>query len=63
MAKLNPPRLTKGPVSGSIFIVTHGKVTGHDADGREMITASVKYDVSDQFMTLALEIGEELSLD
>lgn len=53
--KFNPPKLTTGPLSGRVFVVTHGKVTGHDDEGREQIEASVKYDVTDQFERLARE--------
>jgi hypothetical protein len=50
MAKFDPPRLTRGPLSGAIFVVTHGKEEPHPTlEGRSMITASVKYDVTDQF--------------
>lgn len=55
MAKFDPPRLTKGPLSGSIFVVTHGVIRGHDEQGREIIDASKKYDITDQFKTLLEE--------
>jgi hypothetical protein len=45
--KFDPPRLTGGPVTGRVYVVTHGKVR---EDG--VIVASVKYDVTDQFDAL-----------
>lgn len=44
-----PPRLTIGPLSGAVFVVTVGRIVGHDAEGREQIEATTKYDVTDQF--------------
>ena len=55
MAKLDPPLLTRGPVSGRVYVVTHGKVTGHDDEGRQRVEASVKFDVTDQFDALVRE--------
>jgi hypothetical protein len=57
--KFDPPRLTRGPLSGRIFVVTHGKVLANDERG-EVIEASVKYDVTDQFAALADRIVEAL---
>lgn len=53
--KLDPPRLVRGALSGRIFVVTHGKIIGHDSAGREQIEASVKYDVTDQYEALKAE--------
>jgi hypothetical protein len=53
--KLDPPRLSIGPLSGAVFVTTHGKIVGHDQDGRELIESTVKYDVTDQFDALARE--------
>lgn len=54
--KLDPPMLTIGPLSGQVFVVTHGKVVPHPTlPGRMMVTASVKYDVTDQFDALVAE--------
>lgn len=53
MAQFDPPLLTEGPLSGRILVVTHGKVEPHPTiDGETMITASRKYDVTDQFDAL-----------
>lgn len=54
MAKFDPPLLVEGALSGSVFVVTHGKRRPHPtiAD-EELIEASVKYDVTDQFEELA----------
>lgn len=48
--KFDPPRLTRGPLSGRVFVVTHGKELG---EGR--IEASCKYDVTEQFDALAVQ--------
>lgn len=53
MAKFDPPRLSIGGLSGRVFVTTHGKILGHDEQGRELIESSVKYDVTDQFHALA----------
>lgn len=51
--KLDPPMLTEGPLSGKVYVVTHGKVEPHPTeDGKTMVIASVKYDVTDQFEAL-----------
>jgi hypothetical protein len=52
--KFDPPRLTRGPLSGAIFVVTHGKIVG-EKDGRELVESSVKYDVTDQYEALKAE--------
>jgi hypothetical protein len=57
MAKLDPPLLTRGPVSGRVYVVTHGKVTGEDDEGRQRVEASVKFDVTDQFDALVSEMA------
>jgi hypothetical protein len=57
--KLNPPMLTEGPLSGRVYVVTHGKVEPHPTEeGRTMVTASVKYDVTEQFEVLAARRAE-----
>ena len=54
MTKLDPPMLTEGPLTGAVFVVTHGKVSPHPTiEGATMVEASVKYDVTDQFDALA----------
>lgn len=54
MAKLDPPLLTEGPLSGRVYVVTHGKVGPHPTrDGETIVTAFSKYDVTDQFEALA----------
>lgn len=51
--RLDPPMLTRGPLSGAIYVVTHGKIEPHPTiPGRTMVIASVKYDVTDQFQAL-----------
>ena len=51
--KLEPPILTRGPLSDHVYVVTHGKVEPHPTEkGKTMVIASVKYDVTDQFMAL-----------
>lgn len=51
--KLTPPLLTVGPLSGAIFCVTYGRVDPHPTiAGETMVTASTKYDVTDQFDAL-----------
>jgi hypothetical protein len=47
---LKPPRLMRGPLSGSIFVVTVGKTIEHD--GELLCEAQTKYDVTDQFEAL-----------
>lgn len=44
--KFDPPMLTRGPLSGRVYVVTHGKVI--DAE-KGHIEATVKYDVTEQF--------------
>ena len=54
--KLDPPLLTRGPLTGKVYVVTHGKVLPHPTrDGQTIVEASRKYDVSDQFMALVDE--------
>lgn len=54
MAKFDPPLLVEGPLSGAVFVITHGKRRPHPMiPGEELIEASVKYDVTDQFEGLA----------
>jgi hypothetical protein len=48
----DPPRLVRGGLSGRVYVVTRGKILGHDEDGRELIEASKKFDVSEQFDAL-----------
>ena len=51
--KLDPPMLTEGPLSGNVYVVTHGKIEPHPTqEGKTVVVASVKYDVTDQFETL-----------
>lgn len=59
MAKLNPPILTRGPVTGKVYVITHGKVEPHPTiPERTMVTASVKYDVTEQFEELVAQTRE-----
>ncbi len=52
--KFNPPLLRQGPLSGKVYVVTHGKEYPHPTiEGETIIEASVKYDVTDQFEALA----------
>lgn len=51
MAKLDPPQLRSGPLSGRVLVITHGKFEG------DYLEASRKYDVTDQFDALARERG------
>jgi hypothetical protein len=48
--KLDPPLLTRGPLSGRIYVVTHGKVL----EGG-IVESSVKYDVTEQYESLKAE--------
>lgn len=53
--KFDPPFLTRGPLSGAIYVITHGKIRGYDDKGRPLIEASRKYDVTEQFNALTAE--------
>lgn len=55
--KFDPPILSTGPLSGSVYVVTHGKVEQHPSGGPPVVIASVKYDVTDQFDALAEQRG------
>jgi hypothetical protein len=59
--KLDPPRLTRGPLSGKVFVVTHGKIVGvsTEAPHHEIINASVKYDVTEQFDSLVAQLPRD----
>jgi hypothetical protein len=46
--KFDPPILTRGPLSGRVYVVTHGKVLD-----KGQIEATRKYDVTEQFDALA----------
>ena len=60
--KFPVPILTEGPLSGKVYVITHGKIEPHPTiDGETMITASVKYDVTDQFNTLVVKRTHEES--
>jgi hypothetical protein len=51
--KFEPPILSRGPISGRVYVITHGKIEPHPTGpGQTMVTASVKYDVTDQFNAL-----------
>lgn len=51
--KFDPPLLTRGPLSGNVYVVTHGKVEPHPTQGGEtIVVASIKYDVSNQVRAL-----------
>ncbi len=51
--KFDPPLLTVGPLSGKVYVVTHGKRYPHPTiEGETIIEASIKYDVTDQFDAL-----------
>lgn len=54
--KFDPPLLTEGPLSGRVYVVTHGKIEPHPTfEGQTMVTASVKYDVTEQFEALTIK--------
>lgn len=58
--KFDPPILTEGPLSGAVFVVTHGKILPHPTvDGETIIESSKKYDVTDQFEVLAKKRAQE----
>ena len=50
MARVNPPRLVLGPLTGRIYIATRYKVRPNG-----VIEAHEKYDVTDDFMNLHAE--------
>jgi hypothetical protein len=50
--RFDPPRLTFGPLSGRVYIVSHGKDLG---DGN--VEATKKYDITNQFEALARNLG------
>jgi hypothetical protein len=54
-----PPRLTVGPLSGAVFVVTVGRIFGHDDEGHELIEATTKYDVTDQFDAIVRQRVQE----
>lgn len=55
--KFDPPKLTIGPLSNLVYVVTHGKEEPHPTiKGQTMITATVKYDITDQFFGVAEEM-------
>ena len=58
--KFDPPRLTEGPLSGNVYVVTHGKEYPNPNPNvaGTIIEASVKYDVTDQFEALAAKRAE-----
>lgn len=52
--KFDPPLLTEGPLTGKVYVVTHGKRESNpNRPDEDMVIASVKYDVTDQFEGLA----------
>lgn len=52
--KLDPPMLSRGGLSGRIYVITHGKVEPHPTKpDQTMVIASRKYDVTEQFEALA----------
>lgn len=54
--KLDPPMLSRGGLSGRVYVITHGKVEPHPTKpDKTMVTASVKYDITDQFEALVEE--------
>lgn len=54
--KLNPPLLLRSDLTGCVYIVTHGKERPNpNGTSKPIIEASVKYDVTAQFNTLARE--------
>lgn len=53
--KFDPPILSRGGLTGRIYVITHGKVLPHPTRaGETLIEASKKYDVTDQYEALAL---------
>ena len=54
MTKFVPPRITEGGLTKAIFCVTHGKVRkGGRPQDPELIESTVKYDITEQFNTIA----------
>ena len=53
--RFDPPRLRIGGLSGRVQVITHGKEI--DLPKGKGIEASKKYDVHDQFETVARELG------
>ena len=51
--RFDPPRLTRGPLSGKVYVITHGFEEPHPSGQGTILTASKKYDVTDQFEALA----------
>jgi hypothetical protein len=54
--KFNPPLLTQGPLTDKVYVVTHGRIDPHpNIPDRTIVTASRKYDVTDQFNDIVAE--------
>lgn len=51
--KFDPPLLTEGPLTGKVYVVTHGMMS----EGG-MVIASRKYDVTEQFEALVFKRQE-----
>lgn len=53
--RFDPPQIRVGELSGRVYVITHGKeVNTPTGPG---IEASRKYDVTDQFESVAAELG------
>lgn len=50
--KFDPPILTEGPLSDRVYVVTHGKIIEREG-APNIVQASVKYEVTEQFDQLA----------
>lgn len=53
--KFDPPLLTRGPLSGKVYVITHGKIDTENGH----IEASRKYDVTGQFDALVSAASKE----
>jgi hypothetical protein len=56
MAQFDPPQIRVGGLSGRVQCITHGKEIDLP-NGEKGIESSRKYDVHDQFETVARELG------
>lgn len=56
MAKLDRPQLRVGGLSQKVYVITHGKIVERK-EGGSYLDASRKYDVHEQFETVARELG------
>ena len=52
MSRKMPPRLVRSDLSGCVYVITRYRVEKSNNEGKEIIVASVKYDVTDDFNAL-----------